>query len=253
MWQFWEELQALEPSSVLGGVYANKPGYHNCRNNLPGSDYSVCDRPPDDGGPGDKAAALDWTFPEAQSGNYGRISKYMKRLLASGQDPNDHRLDGWRECYGNADTDSYVEGWDFRYACAVTSDSSHLWHIHLSESRDQASSYDNKDRMLSVLRGEDDVSAKDVWSYDIDPSANNYTAGGATWTMFGRTDYLANDFAPAVITELDAIKDKVGAVKSAPTTQDADRLNKLITLMIVADLAILILVVVVLGVVVNKG
>lgn len=154
MWWLWQQLLALEPSSKLGGIYANKPGYHNARNNLSDWDYSVCDNPPDQGGPGDKAAAIDWTFPDAQSGNYSTISTYTKRLIDSGKDPDDPRLDGWREVYGNADNDTYVEGWDFRYGYAVTSDSSHLWHIHASENRDQTTSQKNKEAFLSVVKGE---------------------------------------------------------------------------------------------------
>lgn len=154
MWWLWEQMLALEPSSKLGGIYANKPGYHNARGNLPSWDYSVCDNPPDQGGPPDKAAAIDWTFVDAQAGNYSTISKYTKRLINSGKDPNDPRLNGWREVYGQADSDNYVEGYDFRYQCDVTSDSSHLWHIHLSENRDQTTSQKNKEALLSVLKGE---------------------------------------------------------------------------------------------------
>ena len=150
----WEQLQLLEPGTQLGGIYANKPGYHNARDNLPAWDYSVADNPPDWGGPGWAAAAIDWTFPEAQSGDYSRISVYTRRLIDSGQDPADPRMNGWREVYGNADNDTYVEGWDFRYGVAVTSDSSHLWHIHLSENRDQTDSIDNKAALLSVLAGQ---------------------------------------------------------------------------------------------------
>lgn len=154
MWWLWQQLQALEPSSKLGGVFAAKPGYHNTRGNLPSYDYSVCDDPPDQDGPPDKAAAIDWTFPDAQGGDYDRIARYTVRLLDSAQDPDDPRLNGWREFYGNADDDSYVEGWDIRYGCAATSDSSHLWHIHLSECRDQTTSQKNKEALLSVLKGE---------------------------------------------------------------------------------------------------
>ena len=179
-----DELHKLEPESQNGGTYANKPGYHNSRSQNSPSNYSVVDKPPDGGGPSTVCAAVDWTFPEAQGGNYDRIAKYTKRLLASAQDPDDPRLNGWREFYGQSDVDSYVEGWDIRYNCPATSDSSHLWHIHISENRDQATSKQNKDALLSVLRGEtvaeweDDVSAKDVWTYDVDPSAGSYTAGG---------------------------------------------------------------------------
>lgn len=153
-WWLWEQLQLLAPGSQLGGIYANKAGYHNARDNLPAWDYSVTDNPPDWGGPGWAAAAIDWTFPEAQSGDYSRISVFTRRLIDSGKDPADPRMNGWREVYGNADTDTYVEGYDFRYQCDVTSDSSHLWHIHLSENRDQTESIDNKAALLSVLSGQ---------------------------------------------------------------------------------------------------
>lgn len=219
MWWLWTQLQAMEPDTQLGGIFANKPGYHNCRSNLPNYDYSVCDDPPDQGGPANKAGAIDWTFPEAHGGNYTRIATYTKRLLASAQDPNDPRLDGWREFYGQADNDSYVEGWDCRYGYAVTSDSSHLWHIHISENRDQSTSKANKEALLSVLRGEtveewgDDVSAKDVWTYDVDPSSNKYSASGSLWTVFNRTDYLANVFAPEVAATLKAMNDRLTAIE----------------------------------------
>jgi hypothetical protein len=149
-----DELLKLEPTSQIGGVYANKPGYHNSRSQNSPYDYSVEDSPPDDGGLSTVAAAFDWTFPEAQRGDYSRISIYTDRILKSAKDPNDHRLDGWREFYGQDDTDGYVEGYDCRYDCDVTSDDSHNWHIHGSEDRDKSGSYDNKNLLLSVLRGE---------------------------------------------------------------------------------------------------
>jgi hypothetical protein len=208
MWWLWQQLSILEPGSQLGGIYANKPGYHGTRNQNSPSNYSVTD-PPDQGGPGDKAGAIDWTFPEAQLGDYATIDRYTSRLLASAQDPDDPRLNGWREFYGQADADSYVEGWDTRYGYAVTSDSSHLWHIHLSENRDQTTSLANKQALLSVLSGqtvadwrEGDVSAKDVWDFDIDPTSSKYTAGGAQKVTMDRTGYLANEFAPAVLTAI---------------------------------------------------
>jgi hypothetical protein len=156
----WEELHKLEPSSKLGGVYANKSGYHNTRKANNPNNYSVVDKE-DKGGPDDKAAAIDWTFPDAQSGHYGTIAKYSQRLLASGEDPADHRLDGWREFYGNLDNGGPVDGYDFRYNEDATSDSSHYWHIHLSEDRDKVESRENKDKLLSVLRGE--PVASELW------------------------------------------------------------------------------------------
>ena len=175
MWWLWEQLHLLEPSSQLGGIYANKPGYHNSRNANAANNYSVVDSE-DKGGPGDKAAAIDWTFPEAHGGDFTRIAKYSKRLIAAGR-ARDPRMEGWREFYGN-DGLSGVEGYDFRYHREVSSDPTHDWHIHLSEDRDQAESFENKEKLLSVLKGEDmaitaaeiakiaEATAKKVWTLD---------------------------------------------------------------------------------------
>lgn len=155
-WWFMEQLLALEPGTANGGIYANKSGYHNTRtsNNRqwPGN-YSVTDKV-DKQGPADKAAAYDWTFRDAQAGRYDTIMKYTNRLLKSAKDMDDPRLNGWREFYGQADRDQQVEGWDTRYLRAATSDPSHLWHLHLSETRGLVESRENKEAMLSVLRGE---------------------------------------------------------------------------------------------------
>jgi hypothetical protein len=174
-WYLWEELHRLEPKSQLGGIYAFKSGYHGTRDdnkkNWPGN-YSIVDSE-DKGGPSDKSGALDWTFPDAQSGRYDTIIKYTKRLLASAQDPKDTRLSGWREFYGQADKDTHVEGWDCRYCLAATSDPSHLWHLHFSEDRDKVESYDNKNALLSVLQGE---TWEDYMSGLTPQQADNLTA-----------------------------------------------------------------------------
>lgn len=153
MWQFWLAFKAHEPTVQLGGIYANKPGYHNSRRNLPASDYSVqyaLDRQ----GPDDKAAAIDLTFPDAQSRHYETIIKYASRLLASGRDPHDERGNYLREFYGQADEDTQVEGWDFQSVGPSTSDASHLWHIHLSFMRAYLNDRGAFDAVLSILIGE---------------------------------------------------------------------------------------------------
>lgn len=136
IWWYWLRLQELEPGTKLGGIYANKSGYHNtAKANLdrwPGN-YST--RNADDRtGPGlTKARALDWTFPDAQAGKFATIDKYTSRLMASALNPADPRLDLILvEFYGQADSDREVEGYDERREAHVTSDSSHLWHLHKS-------------------------------------------------------------------------------------------------------------------------
>lgn len=150
-----EQLLKLEPGTQWSGTYADKPGYHNTRSGNSSNNYSVTDAE-DRGGPDDKAAAIDWTFPEAHGGDYSRIKVYSRRLLDAGR-ARDPRLEGWREFYGNADDDTHVEGYDFRYHETASSDSSHLWHIHLSCDRDRVTDKANMDALLGVLRGEDDM------------------------------------------------------------------------------------------------
>lgn len=152
-WWLMQQLLALQPGTRNGGIYANKPGYHNTRAGNWSGDYSVTDAV-DKRGPSDKAAAYDWTFTDAQAGRYDLIMKYTNRLLRSARDPDDPRLNGWREFYGQADADRQVEGWDTRYGYAASSDPSHLWHLHFSETRALVADYDNKRALLSVLRGE---------------------------------------------------------------------------------------------------
>ncbi len=66
-WWLWDQLHALEPRTLLGGIYANRSGYHNTgaanERNWP-RNYSIRDAQ-DRRGPHwrDRAAAIDWTFP----------------------------------------------------------------------------------------------------------------------------------------------------------------------------------------------
>lgn len=153
--RFMEELLALAPGSQNGGLYANKPGYHNLRNNLIRqgliNDYSVR-ATVDKQGPGDKSAAYDWTFPEAQRGDRTRIRFFMTRIKVV-FDARDPRLKGWREALGQQDLDSPPEGFDFDSWTTRTPGISHDWHIHLSEHRLFLADWANKEKMLSILSG----------------------------------------------------------------------------------------------------
>ncbi|WP_144121120.1 peptidoglycan-binding domain-containing protein [Catellatospora sichuanensis] len=156
MWAAWLAFKAMEPKATLSGIYANKKGYHNTRKanraNWPGN-YSYAQFAADQSGPDDKAAAFDFSLPPAE------MVKYSGRLLRAGQDPNDERTNYFREFYGQADADSAVEGWDFARNAAATSDSSHLWHIHISVHRMYVNSAKAMRALLSILRGESVV----VW------------------------------------------------------------------------------------------
>lgn len=151
-------MKALEPKSKLAGILARKPGYHNSRDHLPDDDYSVAQFAVDREGPANEGSAIDWTFPNAQSGDYSTISKYSKRLYAV-RGGNDSRTVYMREFFGNTDTDTAVEGWDYSKNKASVSDSSHLWHIHISIHRKYINSTAAMKAILSILKGE----TEDQW------------------------------------------------------------------------------------------
>lgn len=192
LWWLWLRLRELEPTSTLGGIYAAKSGYHGTRDEnrrkYPGN-YSIREAE-DQGGPGDKAAALDWTFPNAQRGNYSTIAKYTKRLLASGKDRNDPRLDGLREFYGQADSDRHVEGWDCRHLVDVSSDDSHLWHLHFSFDRDKVATIAGRrvmENLLSVLAGESLTSWRSRTGTTTTTPVPAPAPGTSTWRPGQRT------------------------------------------------------------------
>lgn len=137
--------ELLEPVlSENGGTYANKPGYHNVGNNLPSTDHSVR-RTPDRTGPWwrTKTGGHDWTFLDAQHGNYGTIQKYTRRLVNAMRDPDDLRPDDvYAYTLGQTDGDPVVEGYNEYTDDAETSaDKTHLWHRHDSFRRDIVGNY----------------------------------------------------------------------------------------------------------------
>jgi len=184
----WDRLHELEPSSKLGGICAFKPGYHASRKenkaNWP-HDYSIQDSA-DQGGDENWCCAIDWTFPDAQAGHYATINKYSKRLMASGEDPNDERLDNLREFFGNTDTDVKTEGWDYRYAeSSTSSDDTHAWHIHISFDRWAANDRPTMDRLIAVLQGEDMATAEEI-------AKTTLTLDGVIKNPTWRGDYATN-------------------------------------------------------------
>ena len=152
MWNFWLGLKSLEPNSLLSGIYAAKPGYHNTRRgNRPG-DYSVRDAV-DTEGPADKSAAIDWTFPDAQRGDYRTIRIYGVRVEKAFE-TDDPRMWAVREALGQSDSDEVAEGYDFRTRRTRTPSKSHVWHWHFSFNRRDVEDPKGYKDCLSVLSGE---------------------------------------------------------------------------------------------------
>lgn len=228
-WWLWLKLHELEPTSQLGGIYANKSGFHNQGSALEDhgegnsqTDYSIRHGINRTGTWWKtKASALDWTFPEAHNGNYARIDKYTSRLLASALDANDARLDLILfEFLGQADNDTVAEGYNEYQEYFRTPDSSHLWHIHFSFLRSKCGDFMSMYALLTVIWGwtvaqwreslvagiltdaDKPIITNGVWSPDGDYSEGTYSRGGMLYDIWKRTATLANTQLPAVLKEL---------------------------------------------------
>src|SRR5215212_1161464 len=210
--------------AVFGGIYADKPGYHNSRNRLRArgmyDDYSI-QAELDKVGPGDLGSALDVTFRSAQAGSFSNIAKYSQRLLQAGLN-KDPRMYPVREFFGNTDNDNEVEGWSYYRGRAVSSDRSHLWHIHLSIHRKYINDPAAMRSVLEVWTGKEKVEgdmdltpqnlkdiAEAVWNRDGIP---NWTpaAGSNANMQSDNALYELGRQLNAVQAQLDALSTKLG-------------------------------------------
>lgn len=153
MWSLWQQCLTFIPGVRLGGIYANKSGYHNTvdANQLtwPGN-YSI-QLPYDLKKPHDLARAIDLTMDDAQ------MRLRMGYLQRSALHPQDDRLRHLREFYGtlNGSTvyglikDSPDGPWR-----AATSDSTHLWHCHESWLTEFVNDMASVSANASVLAGQ---------------------------------------------------------------------------------------------------
>lgn len=161
IWQLWNDFDRHEPSALLGGVYAAKPGYHNYRNALGFNDYSVGDLAADRKGSGAKASALDISMGESL------MRKYTTRLdvAARKRDPRLYTAAGpiLREFIGTKDGDTvYCYVLTGGKQLGIKSDAgsdpgrseTHLWHIHLSIIRQFCEDYLAMAGLFSVLVGQ---------------------------------------------------------------------------------------------------
>jgi hypothetical protein len=133
--------EALEPAlSENGGTYANKAGSHNVGANLPDhgegnirTDHSIR-HPWNRAGPWwkTKCSAHDWTFLDAQHGDYRTINKYTRRLITAMADPRDLRPDEVVfYTLGNIDGDPVTEGYnELKDGPEYSGDTTHAWHRH---------------------------------------------------------------------------------------------------------------------------
>lgn len=153
MWTLWLTCESMIPGVRLGGIYANKSGYHNTVNSNKKTwpaNYSI-QLPWDLTDPANKARAIDLTMDDEQM---MQRTQYMR---ASAYDPVDDRLECVREFYGTLDTvsvygsikDSLGGPWRF-----ASSDTSHLWHEHISFFTEFVGSWAHLAGVASVLSGQ---------------------------------------------------------------------------------------------------
>jgi hypothetical protein len=172
----------LEPKSRNGGTYTDKPGSHNIGGALPDhgqgsarTDHSIRDAF-NRTGPWwrTKTAAHDWTFVDAQAGDFTTITLYTRRLITAMRDPDDPRPDDtYFYTLGQADNDRVIEGYNERDDDAeASSDDTHLWHRHDSFRRNIIGSFWHMWKALTIDMGwtvaewrtslqEDDVTPED--------------------------------------------------------------------------------------------
>lgn len=145
----FDKLAAVYPFPLqLGGILgdpAHLGGYHRARAVLPADDYSVR-LPRDQGGRPWAASALDIT--PTDPFHVQLMTHRLVRAVAR----VDPRVRVLREFYGTLDGET-VYGWDLPSSSRASSDTSHLWHLHLSFHRDVACHRSRLLPLAQVLAG----------------------------------------------------------------------------------------------------
>ena len=180
-------VKSAQLSGIVGDS-AHTYGYHRGRNYISSSDYS-CQQADDKAGPGEAASALDVTMNDA---DMKTVSKRLNTAVNNG----DSRLHCLREWYGT--TDGYnVTGRDVRTGNYITSDDSHLWHVHLSFYRKWADDPTEAKKVAAVFNGTsgsgggDDDMPKQIYLYSKSGQKTKLTNSG-TWYCVGWDADLAN-------------------------------------------------------------
>lgn len=106
-------------------------------------------------------AGVDFT-----PGSAAQMVAQCKRLYAA---LRAGRLEEVREFYGNVDGDKVVDGWDNVRNRTASSDSSHLWHWHLTLDRRHCADRGLMERILAITLG--DPTEEDVDDATIDKIA----------------------------------------------------------------------------------
>lgn len=165
MWQLWEAIDDVVPTAVLGGIYANKRGYHNTVNaNLAQwpNDYSI-QHPQDLRGPRDKARGLDVGLSATEM---RRRTDYLRRAALH---PEDTRLRALREFIGTlngVDVYCLIRDSTGTWRSDAGRDKSHLTHIHKSVYTAYVDDWAALEPIVSVYAGV----TWEEWQNDMTPA-----------------------------------------------------------------------------------
>jgi len=214
------------PGGQFSGVIGDQAhvyGYHRSRNALKAAgktgDYSL-QFAFDKSGNGDDAAGVDTNLKPAD------MRTATSRLLAAAK-AKDPRLVALREFFGTLDGKN-VRGFDLaKHQDSNGADNSHLWHLHLSIKRRYTRNKTALNLILAVIRGDDLMSAKDLWAFKIphtdtthrvtywadqkDMTAQSWLRSGAYHAALGRQDILAE--LKEVRAEIAALRAEIAAKK----------------------------------------
>jgi len=152
MWWLWLACHGFIPGVRLGGIYADKKGYHNTvfanLSKWPGN-YSVR-HAIDRRDPKDKARAIDLTMNDTWM-------RTITRRLLDGAARRDPRMRCVKEFYGTLDGRTVVgrikDSEDGAYRSA-SSDTSHTWHVHIGILTPYAGDRKALEGLASLLSGE---------------------------------------------------------------------------------------------------
>lgn len=123
-------------------------------------------------------------------GSVQQMIAQCKRLMAA---LKAGKLEEVREFYGNVDGDQVVDGWDNLRNRAATSDSTHLWHWHLTIDRRKLRDKRLMERILATALGdatpeEDDMPLTDAEKQDIAVRTARETVKALSAHRFPRVD-----------------------------------------------------------------
>jgi hypothetical protein len=154
LYDCYDTIHQSIPDAINAGIYGPQPGYHGSRNDQDPSDYSV-QLPEDQQGDPDAGAALDVTMYDDAD------MKACTQRLIDATWARDERLRGLRSFFGTVDGYT-VTGMDVPGCYWVTSDPSHLFHVHLSGLRKYANDRAAWQDIAAVFTGAGTTEGEDM-------------------------------------------------------------------------------------------